>query len=217
MHDTRSAPMMQQPAGLAAAARGAMAGPQGPTARGARILSPRMGGPAPEPPPDVFSNLTPGADSMLQPLENIQTDPTSLRALTAKLDLLSPEVGQTWRHGVELLLAQPPGPRDAIQKLQTYFGLKPVEIDVCAKMINIRRVDIGVHDAAQRRNRTLAVAALGLYGKAQAEAILATEKTDQKLYRTCNHRLRDEMAKGSLHAQLVLNFMKTGRPMATRF
>ena len=84
-----------------------------------------MGAGPPEPPPDVFSNLTPGADSMLTPLENIQTDPTALRALTAKLDLLSMEVGQTWRHGVELLLSQPPGPRDAIQKLQTYFQIAP--------------------------------------------------------------------------------------------
>jgi hypothetical protein len=212
MHSALTA---QQPAAMAAAARGSMAGPHGPTARGARILSPRMSAAAPAPPQDVFSALTPGADAMLQPLENIQTDPNSLRALTDKLDGLSAEVGQTWRQGVELLLAQPPGPRDAIQKLQTYFGLKPVEIDLCAKMLGIRRVDISVHDVGARRNRTLAVAALGLYSKAQAQAILSCEKSDQKLYRNCNHRLRDSMAKGDLHAQLVLNFMKGARPGGT--
>ena len=215
MHSALTA---QQPGAMAAAARGSMAAPQGATPRGARILSPRMGGglSVSAPPQDIFSALTPGADAMLQSLEQIQTDPNSLRALTLKLDALSPEIGQTWRQGVEMLLAQPTGPRDAIQKLQTYFGLKPLEIDLCAKMLGIRRVEIAVHDADLRRNRTLAVAAIGMHSKAQSQAILATEKTDQKLYRTCSFRLRDEMAKGNLHAQLVLNFMKGSRPIGSR-
>ena len=216
MHNQQSALTTQQPAAMAMAARGSMAGPQAATARGARILSPRMGGP-PAPIQDVFSGLTPGSDSMLEPLTNVQTDQDSMRALTAKLDGLSPEVGQIWRQGVELLLASPPGPRDAIQKLQTYFGVKPMEIDLCVKMIGLRRIDISVHDVGLRRNRTLAVAAIGLHSKAQAQALLATEKTDTKLYRTCTQRLRDEMAKGSIHAQLVLNYMKGSRPLASRF
>lgn len=213
MHNPNPAPAAAP--GLSAA-RGAMSGPQTAMPMGARILSPRMGGAVPAQQQDVFSGLSPGSEALLQPLDNIQTDPTSLRALTVKLDGLSPQIGQIWRNGVELMLAEPPGPRDTMQKLQSNFGLKPLEIDLCVKMLGIRRVDISVHDPGLRRNRTLAVAALGLYAKAQALAILAIERSDQKLHRSCTQKLRDDMAKGNVHAQLVLNLMKGARPMGVR-
>jgi hypothetical protein len=194
-------------------ARGAMApGPQGPVSRGARLVNPRMGGAAPAPVQDVFASLTPGADALMARLDNIQTDPNSMRSLAERMDGLSPEIGQTFRQGVQMLLATPPGPREAMQKLQTYFGLKPTEIDICAKMLGLRRADIAENDAGSRRNRMLAVAAVALFAKAQALAILGIERSDQKLHRNCTQALRADMARGDLHAQLVLYFMKGTRP-----
>jgi hypothetical protein len=205
--------------------RGAMAVPtMGGAPHGARMLSPRAGmGPpgraaAPAPPPqdDIFSSFTPGAEQLLQPLANVQTDAESLRALTSQIQGLAPDVAQIWKQGVEMLLQQPAGPRDVMQKLQTYFGLQPLTVDLCAKMLNMRRVELSTHEPTERRNRMIAVAGLGLYGRAQAQAILRTETSDQKVYRNCTQRLRDDMSKGGMHAQLVLSFMRTDRGPGAR-